>query len=672
MGFAAVYTAPPTTAKNDTRAADARCPRHDANPTAPLRAPPHVPARGLDTRGVSRSFSRPAVKNAADEAPPAASVAQRIERALGGPFASRLVEQRWGLVVTVVMLVASLWLYASTPISWTPGSDGFYSWIYARSLAFDGDLDFKNDYALCGDPFAIGIDRGTGHPDNIFYAGPALVWAPALRILRLVLGALPLRDSCGGRFSMLVLGLSPIMGALTAWLCYRLARRWFTDAIAALAVALVVLAGPVFKIATCLPSYSHTCDVLFVAALLVATARAEESPLQRRRWAWVALALGACIVQRLSNAMFALVPLVALAVTFSSRRREGLFAGALIGAATLAALGSFGALYQYLYGSPFVFTHGRYFLQLAHAHPFLLLFDEVQGVFFSAPALWLSVAGLGLALRDRGSRHLLIPLCVIAALEFYLSSAALDWAPARRLANLSPLGVVLACHSLRYVATWSRLPARALAAAAVIFASPFCLAALDWAWNAPRGHTTGDDLFARLGRLAVVPAEVGFDLRYHLPRDRFGDALIPRWYARNFRTLGWYRRDLPFTDPRLTRLMSGVAPAADGVKLTGARGRLVFAVQWPFATLARLRASGPSGAMVRLGEGRALGEPRWFGDAKPLLPVASNIDFALPPGEFSSGLHEVVFEITGDDAHAAVLVSLVLDDRAPRPLPFQR
>lgn len=612
------------------------------------------------------------MKNAADEAPPAAGVAQRIERALRGPVASRLVEQRWGLFVTLGMLVASLWLYASTPISWTPGSDGFYSWIYARSLAFDGDLDFKNDYALCGDPFAIGIDRGTGHPDNIFYAGPALVWTPVLRILRVVLGALPPRASCGGIFSTLVLGLSPLMGALAAWLCYRLARRWFPDGIAALAVALVVLAGPVFKIATCLPSYSHTCDALFVAALLVATARAHESPLQRRRWAWAALALAACVVQRLSNAMFALGPLVALTATLSSRRREGLFAAALIGAATLAALGSYGALYQYLYGSPFVFTHGRYFLQLAHAHPFLLLFDEVQGVFVSAPALWLSVAGLGLALRDRGSRYLLIPLCVVAAIEFYLSSAALDWAPARRMANLSPLGVVLACYFLRYVASWSRLPARALAAAAVVFASPFCLAALGWAWNAPRGHTTGDDLFARLGRLAVLPAELGFSLRYHLPRDRFGDALIPRWYARSFRTLGWYRRDLPFNDARLTHLMNGFAPAAGGVKLTGPRGHLVFAAQWPFATHARLRVSGPSGAMVRLGEGRALGEPRWFGDAKPLLPVASNLEFALPPGEFSSGLNEFVFEVTGDDAHAAVLVSLILDDRAQRPPPFQR
>lgn len=74
----------------------------------------------------------------------------------------RLWANRWGLAVTLVTLISSLGIYAVTPISWTPGSDGFYSWTYARSLAFDGDIDFKNDYSLCGDPFRIGVDRALG------------------------------------------------------------------------------------------------------------------------------------------------------------------------------------------------------------------------------------------------------------------------------------------------------------------------------------------------------------------------------------------------------------------------------------------------------------------------------------------------------------------------------
>jgi len=596
---------------------------------------------------------------------------------LGASIKPWIKAQRWGLGVTLVMLVSSLWLYACTPISWTPGSDGFYSWIYARSLAFDGDIDFKNDYALCGDPFRIGVDRGTGHPDNIFYSGPALVWTPLLVVLRLVLRGLPPAASCGPPFSTIVLGFSPLLGALTAWLCYRLARRHFSDGVAALAVALLVLAGPALKIATCLPSYSHTCDALFVSALLVLTARAAERPLQRLRWAWVALALTACIVQRLSNVTFAAVPLVAAAATLSSRRRESLIVAATIGAGMLAGLGACGAIYRYLYGSPFVFTHGPYFVHLAHAHPFLLLFDEVQGVFFCTPALWLSVLGLVPALRDRPLRRLLLPLCAIAFIEVYLSSAALDWAPSRRLTNLSPLGVLLACYPLRSLAAWSRLRPRGLATAGLLLASPFCVASLGYAWGAPRGLVPGSTRFfsvlnETLGRMAALPAEIVFSLRYHLPRDRFGEAITPSWYTRDFRSLAWIRRDLVFTNPRLARLMAGFSGSTGGAKLIGPRAHLVFATQWPFATHAIVRAAGPTGARLRLGESRVLGEPRWFGESKSLPATSGVIEFAIPPGEFSSGIHDLVFEVSGDDLRETLIVSLSLDDRTQRPPAFQR
>jgi hypothetical protein len=32
--------------------------------------------------------------------------------------------------------------------------DGYYSWTFARSMAFGNDIDLTSDYALCGDPFS--------------------------------------------------------------------------------------------------------------------------------------------------------------------------------------------------------------------------------------------------------------------------------------------------------------------------------------------------------------------------------------------------------------------------------------------------------------------------------------------------------------------------------------
>lgn len=608
-----------------------------------------------------------------------AGLIPRIQRELRS-IAQHLWAERWGLGVALVTLVSSLWIYAVTPVSWTPGSDGFYSWVYARSLAFDGDIDFKNDYLLCQDPFRIGVNRGTGHPDNIFYFGPAVVWTPVLWLLRLGLRGLPPSATCGPPFSTITLGLSPVMAALTAYLCYRLARRHFSDGVSALAVALVVVGGPVFRLATCLPSYSHTADALFVSALLVLTARAVESPSQGRRWAWVALSLSACIWQRLSNAAFAVVPLVALvtpAHALSSRRRELLLAAAAVGAGTLAGLGVYGIVYQYLYGSPFVFTHGRYFLQLAHAHPFLLLFDEAQGLFYLTPSIWLAVLGLVPALRDRPSRRLLVPLFAIAILEIYLSSAALDWAPSRRLTNLAPLWVIATCFTLRAFAERVPLRSRGLSLAGMILATPFCVASLGDAWGASRGLVPGTTTAVgvmndALGTLGALPAEIVFSLRYHLPRDRFREASAPIWYTRDFRSLAWIWRDLAFTDARVAHLTEGFSPAVGGARPLGPRARLVFAAQWPFATHVKVRAGGSSGVLLRIGEGRAWGEPRWFGAAQALPATPGNVTFAIPPGEFSSGIHEIVFDFSGDDLRTTTVASLSLDDRARRPPAFQR
>src|SRR4051812_16684571 len=104
-------------------------------------------------------------------------------------------------------------LYLARGVRETGAADGFYSFLYARSLAFDGDVDFRNDYALCGDPYTVGVDRGTGHPDNAAYAGPAVFWVPLLTVARLF-ERLPsdadpaTRAACHGPWTKSALGIA--------------------------------------------------------------------------------------------------------------------------------------------------------------------------------------------------------------------------------------------------------------------------------------------------------------------------------------------------------------------------------------------------------------------------------------------------------------------------------
>jgi len=609
-------------------------------------------------------------------------------RPRGRAALARLRADGWGFALSLGVGLAALGLYLGTPAVHVPRADGFYSWIYARSLAFDGDVEFTNDYRLCGDVYRIGLDRGTGHPDNIFYPGPALFWVPLVLAARAVLPVFP-AATCGPPWTSLAFGVAPLLLALTPYLAYRLARRRFDDGVAALATALVVLGGPLFRVATVLPSYSHVHDALCVAALLVAAARAVERPERPRRWGWVALALAAAVLQRLSNAAFALVPAVmAVAAARASPRR--LWPAALgVGAGLALGLGTMGALYRYLYGSPFVFSHGRYFLDPWHPHPWLLLFDREEGLFFHAPLLWLAVFGLGSGARDRGRWPLLAPLLLVAFAEGWLSAAALDWPPARRFANLTPLLAWLAAYPLDGARRWLARGSRALVAAAALAGLPVAVYAVGYGWGQPRGLVPSErpltqaELYGgaaqgfwalvdqTVGGVATWPAERVFQARYGLPGDRLGDAAFPRWYLRDFRTLEFGPRGLPLSNATVRRLTRGLAPVSGGARPTSARAAVVFAAEWRVAPHLTVHATVTAPVTLRVGFRSFLGRTVWCGEAQPLAPGGAPLVFGVPAGAFGSGLNELLLEFSPAAIGALTLHAITFEDRRALPPAFE-
>ena len=599
-------------------------------------------------------------------------------------------EERWGWIVTALTLVVAGWLYARTEPTHLPVSDGFYSYLYARSMAFDGDIDFGNDYSLCGDPFRIGIDRGTGHPDNIYYPGPALFWTPLLWVLRLVLPLGSLQATCGPPWTTWCFAMAPLAGALVTYLSYRVARRWFTDGVAALSAALLSLAGLTLKFSALLPCYSHIYDAVCVSGLLVATLRALEDPARWRKWILVSVLLAMCVLQRLSNVAFAIVPLFAAATAFQPRwcRRRLIAFGIVVGLGLLPSLCLMGCVYRYLYGHPFVFTHGRYFIQLAHPHPWLMLFDREEGLFFFTPTAWLAVLGLGFLPRTREPRFLLLPLLGVAVFEWWLSASTLDWAPARRLTNLTPLLVLLACFPIRWLGERLKLSSSGAAAVGLLAAAPFVAYQIGYVWGVPRKLVaterplTQSELYGAsmqsfwamldetVGTVAVIPAELAFGARYGLPRNRFGDAAFAKWYRRDFRSLRWLNKDLPFNDRTLQRLMVGFEPNRRGARPQIAMPRLVFSAQWPFATHVEVRTVSQTAGTLRLGRGKLLGQPLWFGAPEPLHIGVQSIEFEIPEGGFSSGINEFVFQFAVDALADVLVTGIRLDDRTERPPPF--
>jgi hypothetical protein len=599
-----------------------------------------------------------------------------------------LVDSRLGLVATAAAWAIFIAIFLLCPFAQQSGnSDGHYEWLYARSLAYDYDVDFANDYALCGDPFGKGVDAGNGHPDNPYYMGPAVVLAPLLWTLRhtttLPAGASPQdRAACTGPLVTESLFVAPALGALIVWLMYRIGRRFAPDGPAALAAGLLGLGSQLPCYAGLGTSFTHVYDAFWAALIVIASLRASERPRSALRWALAGICVGVGILQRPVSVVYGVIPATLAATTLWRQWRALIVALALLGAgAFVCGVLPQSLLYKFLYGAYFITSPGRYrfFMQYGHAHPWLLLFAPHGGLFYSAPAAWVAVPGLFLALFDRRTRPLAASLLVAAGAATWLSSAALDWYGsgtfgARRLTSILPLLAAPAAIALERARRWLRArPSRAATALGVAVLVPLAFTFVGAVLAMARGriptdvgssqaglYGQGDEaawqtLDERFGDVTILPAEIAFSLRYGLSMNAFRDATEPL-IVRNFVTMGWEMHDIDLVNGQHANLITGFSNAADGAHLRGRRGTVVFASQWPFATELAVTARAAHPVRVRVGRALAFGRTEVWGE----LPVDSSMQpriVPIPPGSFDSGIFAIA--IGCDDSGADLVVNRI-------------
>jgi hypothetical protein len=210
-------------------------------------------------------------------------------------------------------------------------SDGFYYFAYLRSLAFDGDVDFANDYKLLGldDKPHLFVATPTGHAQSAASIGPAILWAPFFGAGHLVARALGARHpdinangiSFPYRQAVCVAGL--FYGVIGCWFCFRLARRFYGPALGGLAVALTVTGSFLLWYLVKEPSMTHGPSMAAVAAFVwtwsatrdsrMRAAQVEDVPLRSRaltQWAWLGVVAGIMTLIRWQNALFAVLPAI--------------------------------------------------------------------------------------------------------------------------------------------------------------------------------------------------------------------------------------------------------------------------------------------------------------------------------------------------------------------------
>jgi hypothetical protein len=357
----------------------------------------------------------------------------------------RLAQDRHALAL-LILLAAAFALVLRPSIH---GNDGVQNYAYLRSLVFDGDLDFTNEYtfyisreASWFDGKQIPRDPVTGRPINLYGVGSSVLWAPWVIGFHI---AGKLANACGAAFTLdgysrlyeIAVGMaSCFYASLGLMFVFRLLRREASSENVLWACIAVWLASPLFFYMYLHPSMSHA-NSFFLAALLLWVYEGGDSV---RRWACMGAVAGLLVLTRFQDGVL----LGAVAAGELVRRRESPGSDARIRAAffarrygvfavAAAAVFSLQMLAWWaLQGSPFSGPRA-YMMQgslrpWAPVHAIQVLFSSFHGLYFWHPVLLAATAGLFVG--GFSHRFRLIALVGIAGQLWVVSSWSIWWAGA--------------------------------------------------------------------------------------------------------------------------------------------------------------------------------------------------------------------------------------------------
>ena len=345
------------------------------------------------------------------------------------------------LILLALFLLQWLFLQSIREPTW----DAVSYYIYARSVVFDRDLQFENDYQLsyptAGEHFAYKaldqVKTETGRVANLFAVGTALLWLPWLTVLRVAaLFLFPVEVGLTGyeRFFVSNLAaLSALFGFLAILLSYCVAQGAINRRLALVSAATLMFATPMLYYQFREPMYSHTASALAVSLCVFVWWRRHDTKVT----AWHALGLGALIglagLVRWQNLAYLLLPFMSslmLWVKEPERRSRQVWGPALqnlllSGVAALAVFTLQMAMWRVLYGSFITIPQGNTFIDWRASFLIPLLFSSFRGLLPWMPVFFLALIGL-LALSKR--KPLLgLPLLLMLLLAIYINGSTRDW-----------------------------------------------------------------------------------------------------------------------------------------------------------------------------------------------------------------------------------------------------
>lgn len=316
--------------------------------------------------------------------------------------------------------------------------DAIEHYVQLRSVVFDGDLQFLNDYAglYRVDERAMASVAAlkatpTGHMRNYMPVGPALLWAPlfllvtaAVALLNLAGVAYPLDGFA--RLFQATAGFSGILAATAGtWIAFRAAATLFDRRAAIWATLAVWLGSSAVYYSLVSPAYSHSASMLVVSAFWLAWIRTRGRQ-DARRYGALGLLVGLAALMRWQDAILLVVP----ALDAAWHRRTLGLAGIVsrLGACAAAAVFAFipqMIVWHVLFGQPLTVPQGPGFMRWTEPALLATLFSDNHGLVTWTPVVAVSLAGLVPLVR----RDSLVGTAAVlfVTLSWYVNASVADW-----------------------------------------------------------------------------------------------------------------------------------------------------------------------------------------------------------------------------------------------------
>jgi hypothetical protein len=339
---------------------------------------------------------------------------------------------------------------------------------YARSLLWDGDVDFSNDYRRLGmidreEGIEFGaVVKETRKPGNPFGIGSAILWLPfvaAAALLAKLFAALGAGVPTNGFGTATLLAVQlgtwtyALLSASLMSVLLRDALRDLGNSSRRAGLVGALLGTPLIYYVVQLPSFSHVCSMFTVALLLWLSLRwrAEWSA---GRAALLGAALGVAGLVRVQELGFWLVPMIVAWWGGAIRSRRDVKMAAIYSATAALLFVPQLVAWASIYGSPWRVPQGEEFLQVSLGRLWNVLFSSHHGLIAWSPIVAVAVVGWIMLIRRRDTRGLGVALVAGFVIQWITNALPYDWWAgwsygARRFIDCAPLfaiGLAVVAH----------------------------------------------------------------------------------------------------------------------------------------------------------------------------------------------------------------------------------